>query len=215
MATMPVKVKICGITNWVDARRATQAGAEFLGFNFYRASPRYISPAAARQIARRLPKKVATVGVFVNEREKKIEEIVRVVGLDFIQLHGDESPVMVKRLSRLRPVIKALRVRASLSVARLARFAGADAILLDRYDPKRRGGTGKSFDWDAARAASRTRRIFLAGGLSPENVAVAIRMARPYAVDVCSGVESKPGKKDPARMLALIRIARGRRRRSK
>ena len=151
----------------------------------------------------------------MNEREEKIKEIVRVVGLDFIQLHGDESPAMVKRLSRLRPVIKALHVRASLSVARLARFAGADAILLDRYDPRRRGGTGKSFDWDAARAASRTRRIFLAGGLNPENAAVAIRMARPYAVDVCSGIESKPGKKDAARMVALIRIARARRRRSK
>jgi phosphoribosylanthranilate isomerase len=203
-----VKVKICGITNWADARRACEAGAEFLGFNFYPPSPRYIAPAAARRIARRLPKSTVKVGVFVNEREDKIAGIVRSVPLDFIQLHGDESPAMVKRLSRLRPVIKALRVRGPLRPARLARYAAAAAILLDRYDRGRRGGTGKTFDWELARAASRTRRVFLAGGVNPDNAAAAIRLARPYALDVCSGVESRPGKKDPARLLALIRATR-------
>ncbi|HEX4073772.1 MAG TPA: phosphoribosylanthranilate isomerase [Candidatus Acidoferrales bacterium] len=204
-----VKVKICGITNWVDARRAVAEGAELLGFNFYARSPRYVAPAKAKRIVSRLPKQILVVGVFVNESEQKMLEIARVVGLDALQLHGDETPAMVARLKRSFPVIKAIRVKASAaSTGQMGRFKQATALLLDGFDAQRRGGTAKTFDWEIARRAKKHGRIFLAGGLTPENVGAAIRTARPYAVDVCSGVEARPGKKDPARMKNLMRAAR-------
>jgi phosphoribosylanthranilate isomerase len=205
-----VKVKICGITNWTDARRAAEAGADFIGFNFYSRSPRYIRPASARLIVRRLPRarKLRTVGVFVNESEEKMLRIARVVGLDYLQLHGDESPRAVARLSPSLPVIKAVRVPKSFRPAQLAPFRRAKAVLLDAFARRVRGGTGKTFDWKIARRAAKQNRIFLAGGLTPENVAAAIRVARPYAVDVCSGVEARPGKKDDARVKALMLAVR-------
>ena len=199
-----VKVKICGITNWPDARRAVEAGAQFLGFNFYQPSPRYIRPAFARRIVRRLPEHVATVGVFVNEPEDKMLAIARRVGLDYLQLHGDEPPEQVERLRREIPVIKAIRVRDSFPSKQLNSFGRASAILLDGFDARRHGGTGKTFNWNLARGSNGSRRIFLAGGLTPENVGEAIRVAHPYAVDVCSGVEAQPGRKDPARIVALM-----------
>jgi phosphoribosylanthranilate isomerase len=199
-----VKVKICGITNWTDARRAAEAGAQFLGFNFYRPSPRYIRPAAARRIIRRLPDGIAAVGVFVNESEASMLAIARQVGLDYLQLHGDEPPEQVARLKREIPVIKAVRVRDSFKSKQLDSLSRASAILLDGFDARRHGGTGKTFDWNLARGSNGSRRIFLAGGLTPENVAEAIRVARPYAVDVCSGIEARPGRKDPARIVALM-----------
>jgi len=199
-----VKVKICGITNWTDARRAVEAGAQFLGFNFYQPSPRYIQVAAARRIIRRLPDGIAAVGVFVNESEANMLAIARRVGLDYLQLHGDEPPEQVARLKREIAVIKAIRVRDSFRPKQLDSFGRASAILLDGFDARRHGGTGKTFNWNLARGSNGSRRIFLAGGLTPENVAEAIRVARPYAVDVCSGVEARPGRKDPARMVALM-----------
>jgi phosphoribosylanthranilate isomerase len=199
-----VKVKICGITNRTDARRAVEAGAQFLGFNFYRPSPRYIQPAAARRIIRRLPDGIAAVGVFVNESEANMLAIAHRVGLDYLQLHGDERPEQVARLKREIPVIKAVRVHDSFRPKQLDSFGRASAILLDGFDVRRHGGTGKTFNWNLARGSNGSRRIFLAGGLTPENVAEAIRVARPYAVDVCSGVEARPGKKDPARIVALM-----------
>ena len=202
-----VKVKICGITNWTDARRAIAGGAELLGFNFYERSPRYITPAKARRIVRRLPKNVRAVGVFVNETEQKMLDTARTVGLDQLQLHGDESPAMVARLARSLPVIKAVRVRKPFRASQLAPFKRASAFLLDGFDRSARGGTGKTFDWEIARRAKRYGRIFLAGGLTPENIGDAIRAARPYAVDVCSGVEARPGKKYPVRMRKLLRAA--------
>jgi phosphoribosylanthranilate isomerase len=210
-----VMVKICGITNGTDARRAVKAGADFLGFNFYRKSPRYIEPARARRIARRLPGKVKVVGVFVDESEKAMLEIARTVGLDFLQLHGDESPELVSRLKRTLPVIKAIRVRNSFRPAKLARFGRSDALLLDSFDRRRHGGTGKTCAWDVARRANRFGKIFLAGGLNSENVANAIRAARPYAIDVCSGVEAKPGKKDPALLKALMQAVKTAQRKSR
>ncbi len=206
-----VRVKICGITNWTDARRAAEAGADFLGFNFYVRSPRYIRPASARSIVRRLPRsrKIRTVGVFVNESEEKMLRIARSVGLDYLQLHGDESPLAVARLSPSLPVIKAVRVPKSFRAAQLAPFRAASAVLLDAFARRSRGGTGKTFDWQIARRAAKRNRIFLAGGLTPENVAAAIRVARPYAVDVCSGVEARPGKKDDARVRSLMRAVHG------
>jgi len=203
-----VKVKICGITNWVDARKAVAEGAELLGFNFYAASPRYITPAKAKRIVSRLPKKISAVGVFVNESEQRVLEIARAVGLDTLQLHGDETPAMVARLKRSYPVIKAIRVRESSASGQLQRYKAATALLLDGFDAQRRGGTGKTFDWKIARRAKKHGRIFLAGGLTPENVGEAIRAARPYAVDVCSGVEARPGKKDPVRVSNLMRAAK-------
>jgi len=200
-----VKVKICGITNWGDARRAVESGADLLGFNFVATSPRYVTPAKARRIVKKLPARVSAVGVFQNENEAKMLEIARKVGLDQLQLHGDERPEEVARLKRRLGVIKALRVKKPFRAGQLTAYKGADAILLDAYSRKARGGTGKTFDWQIARQARRAgRRIFLAGGLTPENVAEAIRTARPYAVDVCSGVESRPGKKDAAKMRGLM-----------
>ncbi len=202
---LKVKVKICGITNWTDAQRAVSAGADFLGFNFYPASPRYVTPAKARRIVQRLPKRISAVGVFVNEDENKTIEIARAVGLDRLQLHGEESPATVKRLSRTFPVIKAVRVRKSFRASQFSRFKHASAFLLDGFDPNHWGGTGKTFDWRVVPKTNGIVRIFLAGGIAPENVGEAIRVASPYAVDVCSGIEARPGKKDPRRMKAFMR----------
>jgi len=199
-----VKVKICGITNWKDAKCSIDAGADMLGFNFYRNSPRYITPAKARRIVRRLPKHVSAVGVFVNELEEKMFAIARSVGLDRLQLHGEETPAAVSRVGRSLPVIKAVRATNSFRPSQLAKFKRASAILLDGFDRHLRGGTGKTFDWRVARRARRYARIFLAGGLTPDNIGEAIRAVQPYAVDVCSGVEAKPGRKDPLRIRALV-----------
>jgi phosphoribosylanthranilate isomerase len=204
-----VKVKICGITDWTDARRAIAEGADFLGFNFYLPSPRYISPGNAERIVRRLPPNVEAVGVFVNETEEQTLEIARAVGLDYLQLHGDESPATTRRLQRFFPVIKAVRVRDSFRPAQLAKYGHCSAILLDGFDRRSRGGTGKTFRWDIAKRAKKYGRIFLAGGLAPDNIAEAILAAQPYAVDVCSGVEAKPGKKDPRRLAALMHATAG------
>ena len=213
-----VKVKICGITNWADARRAIESGADLLGFNFVRTSPRYVTPAKARRMVKKLPGNISAVGVFENESEEAMLEIARSVGLSQLQLHGDESPAMVARLAQNGEhlgVIKALRVKKPFRVAQLAAYKRAGAILLDGFSRQARGGTGKTFDWNVARRAKRHGRIFLAGGLTPENVGQAIRTARPYAVDVCSGVESRPGKKDALRMRSLVRAVKGTRGRAR
>lgn len=210
-----VKVKICGITNWTDARAAVKAGADFLGFNFYRQSPRFIAPAAALRIIRRLPDAISSVGIFVNEPEAEMLAIAREVGLDFLQLHGDEPPEVVKRLRRTIPVIKAVRASRAMRAPDLARFKAASALLLDGFDRRLRGGTGKRVDWKLAKRAGRKRRIFLAGGLTPENAADAVNEAKPYAIDVCSGVESRPGKKSAERMKALVQAVRPERKRTK
>jgi phosphoribosylanthranilate isomerase len=199
-----VKVKICGITNWRDAKRAIEGGADLLGFNFYARSPRYITPRKAREIARRLPKRTIAVGVFVNETEEAMLEIARTVGLEYLQLHGDESPETVARMERSFGVIKAIQMGKAFRPAQLAKFKKRTAILLDGFHGQKRGGTGRTFDWEIARKAKSHGRIFLAGGITPENVEEAIRAARPYAVDVCSGVEATPGKKHLARMKALL-----------
>jgi phosphoribosylanthranilate isomerase len=199
-----VKVKICGITRWTDAKKSFTEGAELLGFNFYRKSPRYITPAAARRIVRRLPKNVKAVGVFVNESEENILATVRIAGLHQVQLHGDEKPEMVARLRRKIVVIKAVRVGERSHISQLSKFAKADAFLLDAFDSKQRGGTGRTFDWSLLRNARFGKKVFLAGGLTAENIRHAIRIVKPYAVDVCTGVEARPGKKDPRRITALM-----------
>ncbi len=189
------RVKVCGITNLEDALAALEAGAEMLGFNFYARSPRYVSPAEARGVVERLPEGVECVGVFVNEAAPDdVERIAREAGVGAVQLHGDESPEFC-RVLRDFETIKALRVGPSYKVEDAAAYP-TGAVLLDAYVAGEWGGTGHTFDWSLAR---RTReavpKLFLAGGLHPENVAAAVAAVRPYAVDVCSGVETSPGRK--------------------
>jgi len=204
-----VKVKICGITNARDARTAIKAGADFLGLNFYSGSPRYVTPASARRIVKAVPRGTRWVGVFVNEDTARVAEIARKVGLHEVQLHGEESPDAVAKLRRELQVIKAIRVRRTIGSATLKRFTRANALLIDGFDQRARGGTGKTFDWKIARRVGGKLRVFIAGGLNAENVAEAIRVARPYAVDICSGVESaSPRKKDAKKIAALMAAVR-------
>jgi phosphoribosylanthranilate isomerase len=202
-------VKICGITNLEDALSAVEAGADALGFNFYRPSPRFIEPKAARAIVDQLPATVLTVGVFVNEASpERVEQIANEAGVAALQLHGDESPGYCTALKD-RYVIKVFGVNKEFAPEQTAKYDVA-AIMLDAFDRKARGGTGKVIDWSIAR---RTRdlvpQLFLSGGLSPENVAAAIETVGPYAVDACSSLEYAPGRKDAAQMHAFVAAVRG------
>jgi phosphoribosylanthranilate isomerase len=201
---MPTRVKICGITNWEDARLSVDLGAAALGFNFYPPSPRAISPADAWSIIRRLPPFVEAVGVFVDWPPLVVDALARALRLGAVQLHGAESPAEVAELGRKHRVIKAVQVKKGFRPASLNRYRSAGAFLLDGFAPGLRGGTGRTLDWSLARAASRHGRIILAGGLVPENVAEAICAARPYAVDVASGVEARPGRKDRGKLRAFF-----------
>ena len=198
------RVKICGITTWEDARLSVDLGASALGFNFYPPSPRAISPADAWNIIRRLPPFVEAVGVFVNWPPLVVDALATALRLNTVQLHGGESPEEVAELARTHRVIKAIQVGRGFRPAALSRYRRADGILLDGFARRLHGGTGRTLDWNLARAARRYGRIILAGGLTPENIAEAIRVAQPYAVDVASGVEARPGRKDPARLRALF-----------
>ena len=200
----PTRVKICGITTWDDARLSIDLGASALGFNFHPPSPRAISPAAAWNIIQRLPPFVEAVGVFVDWPPAVVAALARALRLQTVQLHGQESPQEVKELSHEFRVIKALRVPRGFQPAKLSRYRHANGFLLDGFARGLVGGTGRTLDWKLARAARRYGRIFLAGGLTPENVAEAIHVAQPYAVDVASGVESRPGRKDPGKLRALF-----------
>jgi phosphoribosylanthranilate isomerase len=202
---MPTRVKICGITTWEDARLSIDLGASALGFNFYPLSPRAISPADAWSIVRRLPPFVEAVGVFVNWPPLVVAALARAVRLGSVQLHGAESPAEVAELGRKHRVIKAIQVKRGFRAASLARYRAANAILLDGFAPGLHGGTGRTLDWKLARAARRYGRIILAGGLTPENITEAIRVAQPYAVDVASGVEMRPGRKDSVRLRELFK----------
>ena len=201
-----VRVKICGITNWADARLAVDLGATMLGFNFHPGSPRVVSPARAWEIIRRLPACVVPVGVFVNWSPQVVDALARAIHLKAVQLQGDESPADAAAVrARRHKVIKAFRVKPGFRVASLLRYRGDWANLLDGFHPGLYGGTGKTVNWQIARRAQRYGRVILAGGLRPENVREAIAAAAPFAVDVCSGTESRPGKKDPVRMRAFMR----------
>ena len=209
MSSMMVKVKVCGITNLEDALSALAAGADALGFNFYRRSPRYIAPEDARRIISELPPAaVLCVGVFVNEDSAAtVARMAAESGVGALQLHGEESPEYCAELGAHR-VIKALRVGEDFAPERATVYC-ADSILLDAFSKSARGGTGETFDWELAR---RTRevvaRLYLAGGLTVENVGDAIAAVGPYAVDVCSGVERAPGRKDSLRMRAFVSAVR-------
>jgi Phosphoribosylanthranilate isomerase len=198
-------VKICGITNIDDALAAVTAGADALGFNFYKPSPRYITPQSAREIIEQLPASVLTVGVFVNE--EAAARIAAEAGVAALQLHGDESPSYCRELAD-RYVIKTLAVSNDFDIDVIKSYE-VEAIMLDASDNKLRGGTGKTFDWSLAREVSRlVPKLFLAGGLSPENIEEAIATVRPYAVDACSALEDRAGKKNHERMRAFIKAVR-------
>jgi phosphoribosylanthranilate isomerase len=191
------------VTRLEDAQRAVDLGAAALGFNFYPPSPRYIEPAAARAIVRRLPPLVTAVGVFANETDAgHVISLARQAGATTVQLHGPGFPALHELLSAFTLVV-AVPVREGFKPEELGKFKPS-AYLLDAFDPDRLGGTGRTFDWNAARQAKQYGPIILAGGLTPENVARAVREVRPFAVDVASGVESAPGIKDPAKLRAFF-----------
>ncbi len=198
-----IRVKICGITNAEDAGLAVALGADALGFIFYPRSPRYLTPAAARAIIDALPPFVTPVAVVVNEPVAAVREMLTQSGCQVAQLHGDEPPAYLDDLGW--PAIKGISVGSEADLQSLAAYRTARAILLDTRVAGQRGGTGETFDWRLARTSQRCGRpIILAGGLKPENITEAITVADPYAVDVSSGVEREPGRKDHARLRALF-----------
>ena len=199
-----VRVKICGITNVEDALLACELGADAIGLNFYNKSPRCISPFAASKIIQKLPPFVAPVGIFVNWQAAPVTSLAKALGLAAVQLHGDEPPKLVTEIAKKVSVIKALHIGKGSALPPFAKYRGAIAFLLDAQHSGQYGGTGHTTDWNLAHTAAKSHRILLAGGLRPENVEEAILAVRPYAVDVTSGVESKPGKKDPAKLRAFF-----------
>jgi phosphoribosylanthranilate isomerase len=203
---MNVKVKICGITTIGDAVAAVEAGADALGFMFYEPSPRHLTIPAAAEIIRELPPFVTKVGVFVNPTREEVRKAMAECGVGALQFHGDEAPEFCRQFGL--KAIKALRVRDEASLQQMAAYR-SEAWLLDSYVPGKLGGTGAQFNWQiASEAVKLNRMVILAGGLTPENVAQAVREVRPYGVDVSSGVESAPGKKDHAKVRAFVQAAR-------
>jgi phosphoribosylanthranilate isomerase len=194
-------VKVCGITRVDDAMAAVEAGANAIGFVFWPESPRFIDPFRARAIARELPAFVTAVGLFVNQPRAFIAGVTSLVRLGAVQLHGDETPAFAASIGV--PVIKAL------PVDRAPHWPAGGTLLLDAHDPVQRGGTGRTIDWVAAAEVSARRRVLLAGGLTPDNVAAAIACVRPFGIDVSSGVERGPGVKDRQRIKALFEAVNG------
>ena len=199
------RVKICGITNKEDALHASACGADALGFVFYSESPRFIQPEAVKGIIAELPPFLTTVGLFVNEDSRKIREVVEFCGLDTVQLHGEECPE--ECFLPPKQVIKALRLKNDLDEKMFSSYQ-VSAFLLDAYLPGKYGGTGKCCDWNKARTLAAQYRIILAGGLSPDNVLDAVKQVQPYGIDVSSGVEKYPGKKDAGKVAMFIKMAR-------
>ena len=200
---MATRVKICGITRWEDAQLSVELGAAALGFNFYPPSLRYIDPATARAIVTKLPPLITPVGVFANQSDAEdIARVARESGVRVVQVHGPQYPRVDGPLVRF-PVIRSVPVSEGFQPEDLRDLAG-DAFLLDAFDARLLGGTGKPFDWALAREARRFGTIILAGGLTPENVGQAIQEVRPFAVDVASGVESAPGIKESGKLRAFF-----------
>lgn len=204
-----VKVKICGITNYEDATAAIDMGADLLGFNFYPKSPRYVPVEKVVEIINRLPAFIDIAGVFVNAPFDQIRETIGECELNWIQLHGDEDPEFCSSFLSLNVrTMKALRVKEQKDIEKAEKYF-TDAILLDAFDPEKYGGTGLTFDWNIV--GNIDKRIFLAGGINPDNVVSAVELG-VYGIDICSGIESRPGKKDHKKMKKLfdnIRHLRG------
>jgi len=203
---MPIRVKICGITNAKDAEMAVEAGADALGFIFVAGTPRYIDPDAAREIVKDLPPLVSPVGVFADHPIEEIERVIDRCGFRTVQLHGSEAPEYCRRLAV--SVIKTFRVRSGGPPPPFEAYR-VHAFLLDTFVEGKLGGTGKTFPLEVVSSAKGFGRVIIAGGLNPENVAQVIREVHPYAVDVSSGVESKPGRKDPQKLRDFIACVRG------
>lgn len=204
-----VKIKICGITNVEDAKMAVAAGADALGFVMYRKSPRFVEPAVVKAIVAGLPPFVLPVGVFVNEEPDLVRTLMDECGLALAQLHGDETAPYCQDLGR--PVLKALRLKDRGTFLALAEFHGRANVrgfLIDAFSNQAYGGTGQTVDWGLAQEVAQSMSVVLAGGLTPVNVAEAIARVRPYGVDVSSGVELSPGKKDHEKVKDFIRAAR-------
>jgi phosphoribosylanthranilate isomerase len=200
-----IKVKICGTTSLKDAFLAVESGADAIGFIFYKVSPRSISQKEAREIILQLPPFIETVGVFVNETSDKINRIAEQCKLNSIQLHGEESPALCRRVKR--KVIKAFRVKNADSLKSIASY-DVSGFLLDSYNDGSKGGTGQVFDWNLALRVKKQGPVILAGGLNPYNVFTAIHRVKPYGVDVCSGVEKSPGIKDHEKIREFIKSVR-------
>lgn len=203
---MRAKVKICGITNLDDALFAAESGADALGFVFWKKSQRFVEASAVKAIVKALPPFVSCVGVFVDEEASRVNDIARQTGLSCVQLHGSESPEFCRGME-LR-VIKAFRIKKSNDIASLSGY-DVSAFLLDSYSEGAPGGTGKVFDWACAIEAKKYGKVILAGGLTPGNIEDALRKVGPYGVDVSSGVESSPGKKDRVKIKEFIQQVRG------
>ncbi len=202
-----VKVKICGLTEVNDALDAVELGADYLGFNFYPESPRFIQPEVAMKIFEEIPGNIPKVGVFVNTVITDVLDVAIELGLDFLQFHGDESPQDLNGLGR--PWFKAFRLKNMSDLDQIPEY-DCDWILLDAYSDTAYGGTGMTAQWDLVRAAKNfEKKIFLAGGINPENVEVALQTVKPWAIDVASGVEQSPGIKDRRKMETLIIRAKG------
>ncbi len=200
------KVKICGITNLEDALLSAKFGADALGFNFYGKSPRYIAPEKAREIIEQLPEKILKVGVFVNENLEKIIEIAKAAKLDALQLHGEESPEYACELKQKTnlEIIKAFRVSPDFAPEDVLKYE-TDAVLLDAHSPKEHGGTGETFDWEIAKKVQEIfPKMYLAGGLTHENISRAIYKTKSFAVDICSGVEETKGRKDRVQLINFL-----------
>jgi phosphoribosylanthranilate isomerase len=202
-----VAVKICGVTTPEDAVLAAELGATYLGLNFYPESPRHLPPERAREIAGavrdRVGPRVRLVGLFVNAPPERVREVDAAVGLDLLQFHGDETPAEIAPFAER--AIRVFRVRDRLDGDALAGCEGYWGVLIDSRHPRLYGGSGESWDFASLAAVRRAhRRIFIAGGLGPDNVRAAVAAARPYGVDLCSGVESEPGRKDPGRLRRLF-----------
>ncbi len=202
----PLCVKVCGLTAAGDVEAAIAAGADLLGFNFHPASPRYVTPEAAAPMIGLLPRHVLAVGIFVDPRPDDVRRVIEVAGVRLLQFHGDEPAAFCAGFGV--PAMKALRVKRLADVEAAASAYPAEWWLLaDSLDPRRHGGTGRALAPEAV-GAHLARRLFLAGGLTPETVAAAVRVLRPLGVDVCSGIEASPGRKDRARLRAFVSHAK-------
>ncbi len=201
-----VKIKVCGITNIDDAYSAAGCGVDALGFIFYPKSQRYVAPVKAKEMIQKLPSEVIRVGVFVNHTIQEVKEVVQYCGLDLIQLHGDESPEYCARFP-MSCLIKGVSFQREEEIGELRNYP-VSAVLMDAHDPGQYGGTGKNSDWKLAIRVKETHPLILAGGLNRENIREAIEKVRPQAVDINSGVEIQPGKKDPRKIKEIVEMVR-------
>jgi phosphoribosylanthranilate isomerase len=197
-----VYAKVCGITNVEDAQLAVEFGASAIGFVFWPESPRFVDPKKAAMVRRILPPSILPVGVFVDQSVSYVRRVAEIVHLGAVQLHGCESYAYCQSIGL--PIIRAVSVENGKMMTALSDVPETATVLLDAHDPVKKGGTGKSIDWESARSVARSRKVILSGGLRPETVALGVKTVQPFGVDVSSGVEQSPGRKDPARLRSFF-----------